>query len=473
MTTLDPVALRTAALTGAAAVTAAGSNPAAIGRATAQAFGGIGASVQVAPGLITNLKLAVSPDGTVTITFPPVPNSQGNDIWCNGTDDAHKISYQQFPLGATVVTIVDKQRLSPANPSASYYGAAYNNQGDGPIVGPFVASYVAPGPTPTPPGPTPTPAAGELGIFTWSQLPDLEKTYETQLGRVFDGVLVHTDMTNWSTLQNVWFGSAWKGTTKQMVITVCPFPNDGSTMAKAAAGAYDTQWRTLLQGIAALFPNAWLRWAHEQNCCYPWRANQDLPSYLAMTQRWYGLARSISAGFKLIWNPIYGDGVIPAEQTYPTGSQKPDKLGLDVYDYSVNGVPQDATILTGSHGLNWLSTFAASKGLPCCLPECGVATYPSNPSQNGGDDPTFPSMVAQWAASCGADVTWYCDDNSGVHSDLLDGSFPNAQAMWKRIYARAAVAQLVTPRLMIVQHEVKQGAGAQAARALQAAKLAA
>lgn len=423
--------------------------------------------VRVAPAPPTNIKYTVSSVApyTVTATFDTMDATlaDGADLYRDGTNVAwDRGSIPHVDANVPVGTHV-------------YHMTAYNEKGEGTpsadvsVVVPAIVVVVPPTPAPIP---TPTPASTTFpqvkGIFTWDAgTVALTKTYEKTLDvPKFDIMLEHLDMTSWTTLQSMWFGSAWAGQGYRMCITFCPFPN-GNTLAQAASGQFDSNWKNMLNMIAAVFPDAILRFAHEQNCCYPWKASADPANYIKMWQRWAPLARAASSKFVLCWNPIYGDGDIPMENTYP-GDQYVDLMGLDVYDFK--GGWASGQILNSNHGLNWFASYAKTHTKPMMLCEWGAATYPSVPTQDGGDDPAFMQGIYDWCMATGASNIIYNDNNTGVHSVLDDGTKPLSLDKYRRTFGtlRSVANPMLTAHAPVM---VKPSAAhTQAVEALRAAK---
>lgn len=372
--------------------------------------------------------------GTVAVTWSPSPTALGYNVWRNGAQIAWpaltNIGAAPLKVNADgTLTYTDTGGLNEPGGGLALGAYSYQVGAYSTLVGPLSPAVGVTVAVPTvPPVTPPVPSAlGPFkGVYAWDQTVATTKSYERSLSVPhFDLALVHGDLSSWGALISNWFIPGWRGQGYRMVITFCPFPADGvSNLAAAARGDYRAQWATMLASIAAAFPDAILRFAHEQNCCYPWKASNDLASYLAMWKIWAPMARQASSKFVLCWNPIIGNGTIAAEKTYP-GRAYVDVAASDVYDMK-GGYP--SVIRSGPYGLDWLATFAKSEGLPTMLCEWGPANYPQLPAQNSGDDVGFVVGVWDWKQAVGASDIRYEDTNADVRSE--DGDFPKCKAAY-------------------------------------------
>jgi hypothetical protein len=218
------------------------------------------------------------------------------------------------------------------------------------------------------------------------------------------------------------------------------------------------------QLVACGYDNAYIRpgWEFDGNW-YPWYvgSSADAANYTAFFINIVNAMRAVKGtNFKFIWGPAgFGtstDAILTA--SYP-GNDYVDLITLDCYDtnFSDEGafpggvtnntctVAQSNTIFSSmetiANGLNWLVTFANSKGKPFGLAEC-ACTYSTNPSDDWynhtmGDDPTFVENVYNWAASSGASyINWWQspgDDGSASYV-FTSGELPNTLAAYKRLF---------------------------------------
>jgi beta-mannanase len=225
-----------------------------------------------------------------------------------------------------------------------------------------------------------------------------------------------------------------------MTFQIPMLPTDGtSTLAKGAAGNYDTNFTTIGTAlVSAGFADAYLRVGWEFNgSWYPWAAKQDPTNWVAYYQHIVKVFRAVpNSKFKFDWNTSLGTNQLAPDQVYP-GDSNVDFIGMDAYDQfwgAANSIVTSNTtrwndLLTTSYGLNWLVTFGQQHNKAISIPEWGVS-YRTD-GHGGGDDPTYVTNMAAWfIANKVAYQNYYDFNNSTVQNAILNvqgSSYKNNQ----------------------------------------------
>ena len=115
-----------------------------------------------------------------------------------------------------------------------------------------------------------------------------------------------------------------------------------------------------------------------------------------------------------------------------------DYVGTDVYDNSWV-TPFTTTVgwsnqLTQQWGLNWLASFASAHSKPIAIAEWSDEYR--DDGHGFGDDPSFIDNMAAWfVANNVAFTDNFCYDSSATYrNNLLDGTFPNSLAEFKKVF---------------------------------------
>lgn len=242
---------------------------------------------------------------------------------------------------------------------------------------------------------------------------------------------------SWPAMQSgaTWAMNCWKGQPYRLALGV-PLVVKGGTLAAAASGAYDAQFRQLAATIvAAGHGNAYLRIGWEFNGdWYAWAAASDPTSFKAAFRRVAGVMKGVpGASFQIVWNPSAGGGTVPAD-TYWPGDDTVDVVGLDVYNQSWRTPDKDPAIrwqgqLTQIYGLNWLAQFSAAHGKPIIIPEWATGTRPDG--HGWGDDPLFIHNMAAWMRANNVLYQAYWDFTaSDFNGTMSAGAYPQTLAAY-------------------------------------------
>ncbi|MGA2519814.1 MAG: alkaline phosphatase family protein [Acidimicrobiales bacterium] len=242
---------------------------------------------------------------------------------------------------------------------------------------------------------------------------------------------------SWSDMDSASGMGGWAGSGYRLVLGVPLVPSSsGATLAQGATGSYNQYFATLAQNLVAEGEgNAILRLGWEFNgTWYPWSvaSNTDAQNFAAYWRQIVNTMRAVpGANFAFLWNPnLGGSSSWDLTQAYP-GSAYVSYVGSDTYDeyWGTPQTPQNAwsNILSQSWGLNWLSSFAASEGVPIAIPEW--STCIRSDGHGLGDDPYFMNQFSNWLASNNVafdDIFSFNDTAGGQDNDITDGNFPNA-----------------------------------------------
>jgi hypothetical protein len=156
--------------------------------------------------------------------------------------------------------------------------------------------------------------------------------------------------------------------------------------------ATEEQIRTVMTNLLNYWPSgdAFIRLSWEFNGnWYHWSMGpNDGPAFKACWIKWHDIVKSVSPGFKLVWNPNAesSNPDLDVRDFWP-GAQYVDAAGPDFYAISDNGSLRDVNRL-GRHGeplgiAAW-ADWVADQGVPFAVPEWGI-----NDQSWGSTSPEF------------------------------------------------------------------------------------
>jgi len=222
--------------------------------------------------------------------------------------------------------------------------------------------------------------------------------------------------------------------------------------SQAAAGAYDTNWRTAVKNMAKARAgksgNFYVRLAHEMNGdWYEWKVDSsNVADFKTAWARFAGIVRAEFPAAKIVFgasNGTNGDIGVPA--MWP-GDQYVDVVGVDFYDMWPNLPDQaawDAEFMGTDHGDSprgigaWLA-FAKAHKKPLSVPEWGL-NWANDGSSGPQDNPFFIQKMNEFfRANAGTgpgqilyEVYYNIDD---VKAQLYPvASNPNGSAKYKSL----------------------------------------
>jgi hypothetical protein len=236
---------------------------------------------------------------------------------------------------------------------------------------------------------------------------------------------------------------AWrKDYAVRLVVSVPMWPATGGSLKDAAAGMYNGRYAELAKTLVTDGrADSIIRLGWEFNTPYfRWQVKTAAGAAL-YAEAWRQAVTSMRsvAGqrFAFVWNPNLSNvGVDPA-LAYP-GDAYVDDIGLDVYDRSLtpgaNAAQRWDDLVHQRYGLQWQADFASAHGKPIAFPEWGLVHDPGSPTA-GGDDPNFISQMHAWFASHNTAFEDYFNASAGgAQFALDDGNFPQATAVYRRLF---------------------------------------
>ena len=274
----------------------------------------------------------------------------------------------------------------------------------------------------------------ELGVYVGNDPAGVQR-FESWLGRPVDAVLGYIGNASWSDFTSGWADWLWSQVDREIYWSV-PLIVNGANLADAAAGAYDSYWRSVAQQLADNRPqdatiNIRTGWEFNGDW-FPWSAaGGKEEDFAAAFRHFVEVFRSVEGGerFRFEWN--IASGVLSADvvKAYP-GDAYVDFIGADFYWHPQweGADPARAWNLevTQQWGLQWLEDFAAAHGKPTAYSEWGVPA--------GRDASIYIDKVKAWFASHDVAYQTYWDGlaDSGYDGRLSDNSDPLSGAAFIR-----------------------------------------
>ena len=249
--------------------------------------------------------------------------------------------------------------------------------------------------------------------------------------------------TTWNSIADTsWTGHRWAGTRYHYVWSMFMLPTQqGGSMAKGAAGAYNGYFKKAAQGLVNNgYGSSTIRlgWENTGNW-YAWSAPKNPTAYAAYWRQIVRTMRSVpGAHFTFDFN-ISDQGVNPS-RAWP-GDAYVDYVGGDFYDQSWassyrpnNHIMVWKHIRTMKYGLNWLAAFAKQHHKRVSLPEW-AEVYRCD-GHGGGDDPYYLSNMKTWIRTHDVAYETYFNgqDNSCQTFALRAGHFSKAAATYKALW---------------------------------------
>ena len=255
--------------------------------------------------------------------------------------------------------------------------------------------------------------------------------FQSVTGQTLAGVTEFLSQTSWTEMQSaaIWAIGCWQGTGLKLSLAVPINMKDG-TLAQAASGAYDDQFRQVGELLVAKgFAGAYLRigWEFNGNW-YPWAAYRDPLAFKAAFRRIVGVFRAVPGQqFKIVWNPSVAAGVASPDSLWP-GDDVVDLVGIDFYNQSWRPQDTDPVVRwqgyrTAIYGLDWAASFAAAHNKRIVVPEWATGTRPDG--HGIGDDPTFIHNMAAWMRQNNVLYHGYWDFTASDYDGTMSaGKFP-------------------------------------------------
>jgi hypothetical protein len=231
-----------------------------------------------------------------------------------------------------------------------------------------------------------------------------------------------------------WVPGIWKKLNPaRNVVWSVPLTVKGTPLADVANGLHDAEFEAAAKAIAEAQPKAIIRIGWEMNIVdSAWFAKGQEADYIGAYRRVVGIFRRYSGEFKYDWCPGWGPQELAADLAYP-GDDVVDYIGLDVYDFKLEGTPQerwDTFYLKAPFGLQWQRDFAVSHGKRMSYPEWGVGQF--------GDNPFFIQQMHDWFVQNRDHIAYaaYFDVDGLWPTQIDNGKFPNSQRLFRKLFSR-------------------------------------
>lgn len=278
-------------------------------------------------------------------------------------------------------------------------------------------------PAPTDPTPTPAPAGRNASGKPWKSgvfghNTEYISAWEQTTGQSADVLTVFPTRGSWDSMMGDWWlSTAPPGFNGTLSVGIPPWPEDGS-LATAAAGGYNDQWKKFARLVASKYPDAYIRigWEFNIPSWYWYATPENVDQWKAAWRHAARSMKSAAPGLRMDWNPNGGPGetIKPATLAYP-GDDVVDVVGVDAYDWWP-AVTSDETWqkrLTEDGGLQSWAGFARAHGKKLSFPEWGVVTKEGKDA--GGDNPEYIRRMTEFFAANATLMAYdsYFDEREG------------------------------------------------------------
>lgn len=230
-----------------------------------------------------------------------------------------------------------------------------------------------------------------------------------------------------------WVPGIWrKLNPARNVVWSMPLSVKSTPLAEVAGGRHDAAFEAAARAIAAAQPRAIIRLGWEMNLSNsPWFAKGQEAGYIDAFRRVVKIFRRHSRDFRYDWCPGWGPQDLSADLAYP-GDDVVDIVGLDVYDFTQPGSPEErwqTFYLKAPFALEWHRDFAARHRKRMSYPEWGVG--------QAGDNPLFIAKMHQWLVQNRDAIEYaaYFDVDGLWPTQIDNGKFPESQALFRNLFA--------------------------------------
>lgn len=291
-----------------------------------------------------------------------------------------------------------------------------------------------------------------LGVYRGAGRLDRVQEFETWLGHEvryvldFVGRAPRGDKQPWQGIEDPSHRCApWAGGRHELVLSVAMVPNDRFTLARGAAGDYDTHWRKFAKSmIESGCADAILRLGWEFNGrFFPWAAGGREQDFVRYWRRIVSILRSVPGQeFRYDWSVLAGGEGADVEAAYP-GDDVVDFIGLDAYDTSrfTDEAERRSDQETRAYGLAWHADFADERGKPMSFPEWGL-TVRRVDELGGGDSPSYIEAMLAWIADHNIAYALYFDfDAQDASHRISSARFPRSSKVFRESAGDLAIAQ--------------------------------
>jgi hypothetical protein len=285
-----------------------------------------------------------------------------------------------------------------------------------------------------------------LGVYRGSGAPGEVAAFGSWLGRAPTYALDFLPGDTWITIEDPgWTARRWSGSGLELVLSVPMLPPAGATMAEGAAGAHNVHFRRLAEALAAEGAgDAIIRLGWELNgSWYPWAAQYDTGAFVDYWREVVDTMRGVEGtDFRFAWDLVLGTTQFPVEAAYPGGDYV-DFISASLYDQSwysedhTDAVRRWQRMLTQTHGLDWLESFAGSEGKPLAFSEWGLSDR--SDGNGGGDNPYFIERMHEWITTRNLAFQNYFEHDlwAGERHRMMTGLFPDAAQRYIELFGGA------------------------------------
>ena len=288
------------------------------------------------------------------------------------------------------------------------------------------------------------------GVYPGNTGPAGVTAFQNYIGQKVAYVTLYIANSDWKFVDQVQdYGLSTFAHQPYRVILSVPLlvTDSDNTLEQGAAGDLNFHFRHLAQGLVAMgMGNAIIRLGWELAGSWAlWWAEPAPAAYAEYWRQVVTTMRSVpGADFSFDWNGGTGEQNWDPSEAYP-GDSYVDYISIDIYDeapgYTSNNPPVAATqrwwqdsALDGPYALDWTAEFAAAHHKPMGIPEWGLIDLPNG--EGGGDDTTFLKDMYHFITTHDVAYADYFDHDAGNgdESDLTDGNFPKAAALYPVLF---------------------------------------
>jgi hypothetical protein len=229
-------------------------------------------------------------------------------------------------------------------------------------------------------------------------------------------------------------------------------PTSGGSIATGATGAYNSYFKSFASKLVADGQStATIRLGWEMNGNWMlWQGQSNPTAWVAFWKQIVTTMRSVAPKLTFDWAPNV-DVAFDPTKLYP-GDTYVDYIGISMYDQSWAYAPSQSAQrwselyngLYGTYGLAYFASFASSHGKKLNLDEWGMS-YRCD-GHGGGDDPYYIQQMYNFLTThnIGWETYFNNDPSSCEFHSINDGRFPQAAALFKKLWATSKPAASAT-----------------------------
>lgn len=277
-----------------------------------------------------------------------------------------------------------------------------------------------------------------FGVYVGNNMKDVTQ-YDEWLGKSADAILGYTGDANESDFRGSlpWGMGVFSQVHRRVLWSVSLIPK-GATLAEAAGGKYNPDYKKMAQLLAAWRPQdkfIYVRTAWEFNGnWFHYNAQKDPENFIASWRQFVTTFRSVSPRFRFDWCPAGCDSFPITEKAYP-GDDYVDIIGLDVYDevrwHKISDPVKrfNERQLNGPYGLIWHRDFAKQHHKAMSYPEWG-----SCGNDVGDNSSYFIEQMYKWFIENHVIYATYWNSNSSYQGKLSENQYPKAGQKYRELF---------------------------------------